>query len=376
MPETAAVICEYNPFHNGHLIQLEKIRKIKGDDTRIVAIMSGSIVQRGTLAIYPKYARAAAAVKCGVDLVLELPCPFSCGSAEYFARAGVMLADLTGIADSLCFGSESGDITALEKAADRISSPEFLSALRNPDRTESHQRNTENLYLSMFGSACPTTPNDILAVSYLSAIKSLKSSLQPFTYKREPGFTASGTRKTILSGGDASAMLPPQARDSFSGIKPTADALCSAASLYVIRNTPAELLCTFYGMNGGVSGCLRNNADAAATIEELVSLCTGRKYSASRLRRAILSAVIGIKPDDMTAPPYYTTLLAANSRGREMLSAIKKTGFPVVTKPADGKLLPPHALPQYSLGRKADALFALSRKDPPSDMIKMMPTIV
>ena len=95
MPETAAVICEYNPFHNGHLIQLEKIRKIKGDDTRIVAIMSGSIVQRGTLAIYPKYARAAAAVKCGADLVLELPCPFSCGSAEYFARAGVMLADLT-----------------------------------------------------------------------------------------------------------------------------------------------------------------------------------------------------------------------------------------------------------------------------------------
>ena len=101
MPETAAVICEYNPFHNGHLIQLEKIRKIKGDDTRIVAIMSGSTVQRGTLAIYPKYARAAAAVKCGADLVLELPCPFSCGSAEYFARAGVMLADLTGIADSL-----------------------------------------------------------------------------------------------------------------------------------------------------------------------------------------------------------------------------------------------------------------------------------
>lgn len=155
MPETAAVICEYNPFHNGHLIQLEKIRKIKGDDTRIVAIMSGSTVQRGTLAIYPKYARAAAAVKCGADLVLELPCPFSCGSAEYFARAGVMLADLTGIADSLCFGSESGDITALEEAADRLSSPEFLSALRNPDRTESHQRNTENLYHTMFGLRLP-----------------------------------------------------------------------------------------------------------------------------------------------------------------------------------------------------------------------------
>lgn len=376
MPETAAVICEYNPFHNGHLIQLEKIRKIKGDDTRIVAIMSGSIVQRGTLAIYPKYARAAAAVKCGADLVLELPCPFSCGSAEYFARGGVLLADSLGITDSLCFGSESGDINALSAAAENLSSPEFLDAIRSAEKSRSHQRSAEAVYRSMYGEGFPTSPNDILAVSYLAALKNAESAIRPFTYKRQPGFTASGTRAALLSGGSTDGMIPEAAKTAFSGIKPTDETLYSAAALYVIRNTPAETLSSFFGMNGGVSGCLRNNADAVATVEELVSLCTGRKYSASRLRRATLSAVIGIKPDDMTAPPYYTTLLAANSRGREMLSAIKKTGFPVVTKPADGKLLPPHALPQYSLGRKADALFALSRKEPPSDMIKMMPTIV
>lgn len=376
MPETAAVICEYNPFHNGHLIQLEKIRKIKGDDTRIVAIMSGSIVQRGTLAIYPKYARAAAAVKCGADLVLELPCPFSCGSAEYFARGGVLLADSLGITDSLCFGSESGDINALSAAAENLSSPEFLDAIRSAEKSRSHQRSAEAVYRSMYREGFPTSPNDILAVSYLAALKNAESAIRPFTYKRQPGFTASGTRAALLSGGSTDGMIPEAAKTAFSGIKPTDETLYSAAALYVIRNTPAETLSSFFGMNGGVSGLLHNNADGVGTVGELVARCTCPKYSASRLRRAILSAVIGITPEDMTQPPMFTNLLAANSRGREMLSAIKKTGFPVVTKPADGKLLPPHALPQYSLGRKADALFALSRKEPPSDMIKMMPTIV
>lgn len=375
MPENVAVICEYNPFHNGHLVQLELIRKLKGADARIIAIMSGSTVQRGTLAIYPKYARAEAAVSCGADLVLELPCPFSCGSAEYFARGGVLLASSIGIADSLCFGSESGDLTSLEVSAERLSSPEFLSALRSPDRSESHQRSAERLYNAMYGSGCPTTPNDILAVSYLAAIKSTKSSLRPFTYKREPGFTASGTRAALLSGSSTEGMIPAAAKAAFSGIKPTDETLYSAAALYVIRNTSAETLGGFYGMNGGVSGLLRNNADEVGTVGELVDRCTCRKYSASRLRRAILSAVIGIKPEDMTQPPMFTSLLAANSCGRELLSAIKKTGFPVVTKPANGHLLPSPASAQYRLSTKADSLLALSREAPPAAAIRSMPVI-
>ena len=107
--KTVAIISEYNPIHNGHLYQIEKIREAFGSDTAIIAIMSGNFVQRGEPAIIDKWKRAEFAVKCGVDLVLELPFPFSISSAEFFARAGVAIANASG-ADILSFGSESADI--------------------------------------------------------------------------------------------------------------------------------------------------------------------------------------------------------------------------------------------------------------------------
>lgn len=375
MSESVAVICEYNPFHNGHLIQLEKIRNIKGSDARITVIMSGSTVQRGTLAVYPKYARAEAAVACGADLVLELPCPFSCGSAEYFARGGVLLADSLGVFDSLCFGSENGDIDALTAVAERLSSSEYLNAIRSAEKSESHQRSAEVIYRSMFGDGFPVMPNDILSVSYIAALKSVGSSITPFTYKRDPGFTASATRTAILSGQNVDGMVPQAAKDIFSEIEPTDETLYSAAALYLIRNTPDERLSGYFGMNGGVSGLLRNNADEVGSVGELILRCTCRKYSASRLRRAILSSVIGITSEDMLQPPHFTNLLAANSRGRKILTAIKKSGFPVVTKPADGKLLQGDAAKQFGICRRADALFALAIGKPPADEVRKMPII-
>lgn len=127
-----AIICEYNPFHRGHILQLEEIRHAKGQASAIIALMSGSTVQRGQLSIYSKYARAEAAIKCGVNLVLELPCPYSCGSAEYFARGAISLLDSFCVIDSLCFGSESGDIVMLSNAAENIRKEGYISAVKTP----------------------------------------------------------------------------------------------------------------------------------------------------------------------------------------------------------------------------------------------------
>ena len=121
----AAIITEYNPFHNGHAYQIAETRRLLGEDTRIVAIMSGNFTQRGELAFADKTARAKAACECGVDLVLELPFPFSMSSAEYFARSGVKIANELGIVDYLVFGSESGDISLLREIAENMLSSEF-----------------------------------------------------------------------------------------------------------------------------------------------------------------------------------------------------------------------------------------------------------
>jgi predicted nucleotidyltransferase len=125
-----AIITEYNPFHNGHLKQIEYIRE-NLSDTTIVAIMSGNVVQRGELAVYDKYTRAEMALRCGVDAVLELPYPWCGASAGYFAKGGVEIAKAIG-ADYLCFGSESGDIEELKAVDINTLSPyEAMSFLFN-----------------------------------------------------------------------------------------------------------------------------------------------------------------------------------------------------------------------------------------------------
>lgn len=357
-----AIICEYNPFHNGHSLQLEEIRRQRGEDTKIIAVMSGSSVQRGQLSVYPKYARAEAAVKCGVNLVLELPCPFSCGSAEFFAKGAVALIDKLGIVDSLCFGSESGDISLLSIVSENMRSQKFRDAIKDASASESHQRSAEAIYKSLFGGEYPKTPNDILAVEYLNALSSFGSDIVPFTYRREKGFSASESRRTILSGEDYGKLLPDEAQKVFSSLKPTGEELYSALVLYTIRNTPDSALSAFYGMNGGVSGLLKNNAGSVSSVSELVEVCTCRKYSSARLRRAILAALLQVSDEDLKKPPLYTNLLSADKTGRELLSLMRKRSeVPVITKTADTSSLSPDAKKQFLIGRRADSLLSLSR---------------
>ena len=123
------IVAEYNPFHLGHLHQFEEIRKEFGPDTKIVVLLAGNFVQRGEVALLDKYTRAQAAVDCGANLVLELPFPWCCSSAEFYARGAMSLFTELGVVDVLSFGSECGDAEALKKAAQRLSSPYFSRAL-------------------------------------------------------------------------------------------------------------------------------------------------------------------------------------------------------------------------------------------------------
>ena len=129
--KTVATICEYNPFHRGHEYHLSEIKRQFGEDIAVIAIMSGNYTQRGEIAIADKYLRAECAVRAGVNLVLELPFPHSSSSAEFFASAGVKIADSIGVVDYLSFGSEIGDISLLSDIAQDMSSDEYKAALSN-----------------------------------------------------------------------------------------------------------------------------------------------------------------------------------------------------------------------------------------------------
>ncbi len=115
--KTAGIIAEYNPFHKGHEYQIRYAKeKLKAD--YVIVAMSGDYVQRGTPALISKHARAEMALRCGADLVLEMPVSVSTASAEAFAMGGVSLLDSLGVVDMLCFGSESGEISALKELAE------------------------------------------------------------------------------------------------------------------------------------------------------------------------------------------------------------------------------------------------------------------
>lgn len=189
--KTVGLITEYNPFHNGHLYHIEKAKELTGAD-RVIVIMSGDYVQRGTPAVLSKHSRAHMALLNGASVVLELPVCYSCASAEFFAKGAVSVLDGLGCIDALCFGSECGNLEHLTSIAHLLSAePEtyrhhLQSSLKNgmsfpAARCHALKKMTGDAYASQILS----DPNNILGIEYLKALKKLNSPIVPFTLKRE-----------------------------------------------------------------------------------------------------------------------------------------------------------------------------------------------
>ncbi|MBR5162514.1 MAG: nucleotidyltransferase family protein, partial [Schwartzia sp.] len=179
--KTVGIIAEYNPFHNGHLLQIREIRR-RFPDARIVVVMSGSFTQRGSAAILDKWTRAASAVRHGVSLVLELPTVFATRSAQYFAGGGVRLLDRLGVAETLAFGSEYDDLSLLSQMAKESDASENTGALR------AALCNGESYAAALTGNSDPSAvirqPNVILAVEYLRALTRYAAKLTPLPLPR------------------------------------------------------------------------------------------------------------------------------------------------------------------------------------------------
>ncbi len=185
------IIAEYNPFHNGHVCQIDKIKRDLGADCVVVA-MSGDFVQRGEPALVDKYARARMALSCGADLVVELPVVWAASSAENFAMAGVTLFEKMGCVDGICFGAESNDLTLLTAIADILADePEdykhvLAAELKAGKNFPSARAAALKACLgSVDTDGILTSPNNILALEYLKAIRRRHSSLAAYPIKRE-----------------------------------------------------------------------------------------------------------------------------------------------------------------------------------------------
>ena len=329
------VICEYNPFHNGHKKQLDIIRKDDPDGT-IVCIMSGNYVQRGAPAIVDKSHRAKAAILSGADLVLELPITTVLSSAEGFAAGGV--SALSGFCDRLCFGAESADISLLNKTATYLLSDEYRDALRlQLDKGKSFPAARQDALAGIgIDADFIHKPNNILAVEYCKAILSQRSRMTPFPIIRNGDYhstdadvnnpSATFLRQQMLKCAAWDQFIPTGAASCFIGANQHYLQNGERAILYKLRTMSDE---DFEALPYGSEGLWRKLMHASrscATLEDVITNTKSKRYTRSRLDRMIMCAYLGITKAQLEQDAPYVRVLAFNQRGRETLKIARTTG--------------------------------------------------
>lgn len=339
---TCGIICEYNPMHRGHEYMIEELHRA-GVGT-VVCLMSGSFVQRGDTAVTDKYDRAAAAVRSGADLVLELPFPWSCASAAYFAAAGVHILSALGIGN-IAFGSESAELSRLRAAADAADADEGYA----PDASQGSAAAYFARIEGALGDGERLPPNDILGVEYIRAARRLGTATEFIVIKRAgAGFhdtdasaalpSATAMRAAILRGELPEGLTEASAESLRAAIAagraPATLGALGTAALWRFRSGGAELG-RYAECGGGVSGRLARAAAESGNLADMFTAAATKKYTSARLRRAVIFALAGVLKANLDAMPSYTTVLASDARGRSFLAAArKKAGITVLTRPS------------------------------------------
>lgn len=379
------VIVEYNPMHNGHLYHVEQARLSTGADA-VVAVMSGHFLQRGEPAILNKWARAQMALAQGVDLVLEMPVAYSTQSASWFAYGSVAVLDRLGVVDSLCFGSESGDIAALQALSTIIADePPLLQEYIREElaKGQSYPR-AASAALVRYASgdagldaALAASPNNMLGLEYLAALHKLGSSIRPTTITRiAAGYneerithpkiaSATAIRKATLETGLATAepLLPATSyrilqAEFAAGRGPMRwENFAQTIFSLLLRATPAELS-GYVGVDEGLEHRLLEAARNAQTVQELISLVKTKRFTWTKIQRALTAILLGLTRDQQAAlqmadGPDYIRVLGFTERGRRLLrQATEAARVPILTN------LPKEKSPMLELDIRASRLYA------------------
>ena len=356
------VICEYNPFHNGHEKQFAVLRE-RGT---VVCLMSGNYVQRGDPAILDKLTRARAAVLCGADVVLELPLTYAIRSAEGFADGAVDIFTKLGCVDTLAFGCEEVDHNKIMSTARALLTPEFPGFLKielalGRSFPAARQRALERLGAD---AALLTAPNNILAVEYCKAILRRGETLSPLMLHREGSYHLSDDPEnpsaSFLRGReDWTGFVPAAAQEAFRDAPRYQLAAGERAWLARLRSMPDE---EFAALPYGSEGLWRKVAAACRserTLEDILTAAKSKRYTRTRLMRLLLCAYLGIAEERLVDEAPYVRVLAVSERGQGVLRQMKKLGVVPIVNPG---ALPPD-LDYWQLEQRAAALFELFRCD-------------
>lgn len=346
------IIAEYNPFHNGHMYHLQKAKEQSGAQY-CICVMSGNFVQRGNTSIVNKWKKAEMALLNGVDLVIELPTIYSVASAEGFSLGAIKLLNNLKIVDAISFGTETSDFAALNNISSIVNEePMKYKSILNSELKKglSFPKARENalmLYLNdnkRYDNIL-NTPNNILAIEYLKALKKIKSTIQPIPVKREKVYyndnvivdefaSATAIRK-LLKNEDFSEIRKVVPKSTYQILKKETElgnvvldlSRYEKEIIYNLRRMTVSEIAELPDVNEGLEHSLKNAANYSNDITNLINIVKTKRYIVTRIQRILICALLGITKRDVgmakKAEPYIR-VLGFNEKGKELISRINK----------------------------------------------------
>ena len=341
-----AVICEFNPFHNGHKYLLDSMRKDGCD--YIIAVMSTSFTQRGDVAVFSKFQRAEDALKGGADIVIELPVVWAVSSAQRFANAGCEIIKSLGCVDRVYFGSESGDITLLKTAADATENQDVQKILKSYMQEGDYyptalQKAVKEVFSEEISDAL-SSPNNTLGIEYIKSLKGSNIDVRTIgrvgashdsEYAEENFASASKIRRDLSEGIDTSDFLP---KSNSTSVNCAFLENAEKAILFKLRSMCSQDFEKLPDVSEGLHNRFRDAVEKNTSTESILDSVKTKRYTLARLRRILICALLDITKDiqDISVP--YIKILGYNSDKELLLKTVfEKSSLPVIMSVAKAK---------------------------------------
>ena len=333
------IIAEFNPLHNGHLYLINKIKE-KYEDASIILVLSGNYTQRGIPSIIDKWKKTELSLKLGIDLVIELPFPFSTQSADYFAYGATTILNYLKV-DKLIFGSESNDIKVLEKIVDAQKDDKFNTLVKLYCKSGYNYPTALSLSLEELTNEKITTPNDLLGISYIKAIKENNYNIEVETIKRTNDYhkeeleedisSATSIRKALKEGIDISNQVPKIELDYLNELHYIDDYF----NIIKYKIITEDDLSIYQTVDKEIIKKLKKEILNSNNIDEFIKRIKTKRYTYNKISRMLLHILTNFTKEK--AKKYneisYIRVLGINNTGKNILNNIKKEiEIPIISK--------------------------------------------
>jgi predicted nucleotidyltransferase len=349
--KSVGIICEYNPFHNGHLYHLNKVKEMCPDHT-IVLIMSGNFMQRGETSIINKWDKAKIALESGIDLVIELPFVFATQSADIFARGSIELLEHLKV-DKLIFGSETADIELLKKLANiQINHEQYNENVKKHiDSGANYPTALSNALHDIVGEKV-NTPNDILGISYIREIQKLESKIVPYCIKRTNNYhsleldsnvvSASSIRKALKENKNVALYVPTVTNKYLQNNLHFIDDYYPFLKYKILNEL--DNLNIYQTVDEGIENRIKKHIIDSKDLNELIMNIKTKRYTYNKIRRMLTHIMCNFTKEEAAKMQHieYVRVLGFSELGKNYLNKIKKDiEIPIVTNysKCDSKML-------------------------------------